>query len=160
MPSLGMLATGNPYIKEIMDLDIEVSKLKLLKANHLSQKYALEDKILKEFPLRISSLEQRIVAVKADIAHAEQHTHPNEDGFSPMEIRSVMFTDKKAAGTELLAVCKSMTTPDPIPLGSYRGFGLSLLFDSMSRQYVITLKNECMHNVPLPAAYLFQPHYV
>jgi len=144
-----MLATGNPYIKEKMDLDIEVSKLKLLKANHLSQKYALEDKILKEFPLRISSLEQRIVAVKADIAHAEQHTHPNEDGFSPMEIRGVMFTDKKAAGTELLAICKSMTTPDPIPLGTYRGFAMSLLFDSMSRQYVITLKNECTHNVPL-----------
>lgn len=144
-----MLATGNPYIKEKMDLDIEVSKLKLLKANHLSQKYALEDKILKEFPLRISSLEQRIVAVKADIAHAEQHTHPNEDGFSSMEIRGVMFTDKKAAGTEILAVCKSMTTPDPIPLGTYRGFAMSLLFDSMSRQYVITLKNECTHNVPL-----------
>ena len=144
-----MLATGNPHIKEKMDLDIEVSKLKLLKANHLSQKYSLEDKILKEFPMRISSLEQRIVGVKADIACAEEHTHPNEDGFCPMEIKGTVYTDKKAAGTELLAVCKSMTTPDPIPLGSYRGFEMSLMFDSMSRQYVITLKNECTHNVSL-----------
>jgi hypothetical protein len=99
--------------------------------------------------MRISSLEQRIVGVKADIACAEEHTRPNEDGFSPMEIKGTVFTDKKEAGTELLAVCKSMTTPDPIHLGSYRGFGMSLLFDTMSRQYVITLKNECTHNVPL-----------
>ena len=144
-----MLATGNPYIKEKMDLDIEVAKLKLLKSNHLSQKYALEDKILKEFPMRISSLEQRIVAVKADIAFAEQHTHPNEDGFSPMVIKGVTFNEKKEAGTELLAICKSMTSPDPIPLGTYRGFDMTLLFDSMSRQYVVTMKHECTHNVPL-----------
>lgn len=144
-----MLATGNPYIKEKMDLDIEVAKLKLLKSNHLSQKYALEDKILKEFPIRISSLEQRIVAVKADIAFAEQHTHPNEDGFSPMVIKGVTFNEKKEAGTELLAICKSMTSPDPIPLGTYRGFDMTLLFDSMSRQYVVTMKHECTHNVPL-----------
>ena len=115
----------------------------------MSQKYALEDKILKEFPIRISSLEQRIVAVKADIAFAEQHTHPNEDGFSPMVIKGVTFNEKKEAGTELLAICKSMTSPDPIPLGTYRGFDMTLLFDSMSRQYVVTMKHECTHNVPL-----------
>ncbi|MBR0167468.1 MAG: hypothetical protein IJQ08_02235, partial [Synergistaceae bacterium] len=87
------LCTGNPYIKEKMDLDIDVSRLKLLKANHLSQRYALEDKILKEIPKRIVSLEQRIEGYKADIAHAEQNTHPNEDGFSPMVIKGETFTD-------------------------------------------------------------------
>ena len=144
-----MLATGNPYIKEKMDLDIEVAKLKLLKSNHLSQRYALEDKILKEFPMRISALEQRITAVKADIEHAERYSVPNDDGFCPMEIKGVLFTDKKAAGTELLAACKAMTSPNSIALGSYRGFEMALLFDSMARQYVVTLRHDCSHNVPL-----------
>ena len=144
-----MLATGNPYIKEKMDLDIEVAKLKLLKSNHLSQKYALEDKILKEFPMRISSLEQRIAGLKADITCVKQNTLPNEDGFSPMIMAGGTITDKKAAGEAILGLCKSMTNPAPIHIGEYRGFDMSLSFDSMSRQYVITLKNECTHNVPL-----------
>ena len=143
------LCTGNPHIKEKMDLDIDVARLKLLKANHLSQHYALEDKILKEIPQKIASLEQRIEGYKADIIHAESQTHPNEDGFSPMIIKGEIFNDKKAAGTEILAVCKSMTNTDPIPLGSYRGFEMELFFDSFSREYKITLKNELRHTTAL-----------
>jgi len=143
------LCTGNPHIKEKMDLDIDVSRLKLLKANHLSQHYALEDKILKEIPQKIASLEQRIDGYKADIAHAEANTHLNDEGFSPMVIKGETFTDKKAAGTEILAVCKMMTNPEPIPLGSYRGFEMELRFDTFSKEYKITLKNELRHTTPL-----------
>ena len=143
------LCTGNPHIKEKMDLDIDVARLKLLKANHLSQHYALEDKILKEIPQKIASLEQRIAGYKTDIAHAEANTHPNEDGFSPMVIKGETFTDKKAAGTEILAVCKTMTNPEPIPLGTYRGFEMELFFDTMSREYKITMKKELRHTTPL-----------
>lgn len=143
------LCTGNPHIKEKMDLDIDVSRLKLLKANHLSQHYALEDKILKEIPQKIASLEQRIAGYKADIAHAEANTHPNDEGFSPMVIKGETFTDKKAAGTEILAICKTMTNPEPIPLGTYRGFEMELFFDTMSREYKITLKHELRHTTPL-----------
>ena len=143
------LCTGNPHIKGKMDLDIDVARLKLLKANHLSQHYALEDKILKEIPQKIASLEQRIAGYKTDIAHAEANTHPNEDGFSPMVIKGETFTDKKAAGTELLAVCKTMTNPEPIKIGSYRGFEMELFFDTFSREYKITLKNELRHTTPL-----------
>ena len=144
-----MLATGNPHIKEKMDLDIDVAKLKLLKANHLSQRYALEDKILKEFPVKIASLEQRIAGITDDMVAVQQNTVPNEDGFCPMVIRGLTYTDKKQAGSEILAFCKSMTTPDARPLGTYRGFQMEVQFDSFSREYVITLKNNCRYNVPL-----------
>ena len=143
------LCAGNPHIKEKMDLDIDVARLKLLKANHLSQRYALEDKILKDFPQKIASLEQRIIGYKNDIQRAEANTHSNEDGFSPMLIQGTTFNDKKAAGSEILAVCKSMTNPDPIPLGSYRGFEMELYFDTISKEYKITLKNELRHTVAL-----------
>ena len=143
------LCAGNPHIKEKMDLDIDVARLKLLKANHLSQRYALEDKILKEIPQRIASLEQRIAGYQKDIEHAEVNTHPNEDGFSPMVIQGTTFTEKKAAGSEILAVCKSMTSPEAIPLGTYRGFEMELSFDTFSKEYKITLKNELRHTVAL-----------
>lgn len=90
-----------------------------------------------------------VAGYKTDIAHAEANTHPNEEGFSPMVIKGETFTDKKAAGTEILAVCKTMTNPDPIPLGSYRGFEMELFFDTFSREYKITLKNELRHTTPL-----------
>jgi N12 class adenine-specific DNA methylase len=143
------LCTGNPHIKEKMDLDIDVARLKLLKANHLSQHYALEDKILKEIPQRIASLEQRIAGYQADMKHLEASTVPNEDGFSPMVIQGETFTDKKAAGTEILAVCKTMTNPEPKVIGSYRGFEMELFFDTFSREYKITLKNELRHTTAL-----------
>ena len=143
------LCTGNPHIKEKMDLDIAVQKLKLLKANHLSQKYALEDQIIKDFPQRMSSLEQRIEGYKADMAHLIEHTHPNEDGFSPMEIEGMVHTEKKAAGSAILETCHAMTSPDAVPLGQYRGFAMELSFDSFSREYKITMKNELRHTISI-----------
>ncbi len=143
------LCTGNPHIKEKMDLDIAVQRLKLLKANHLSQKYALEDQIIKEFPQKIAAYEQRIDGYKADIAHLAEHTHPNEDGFSPMEVEGTVYTDKKAAGSAILAACHAMTSPDAVPLGQYRGFAMELSFDSFSREFKVTLKNKLRHTTSL-----------
>ena len=143
------LCTGNPHIKEKMDLDIDVQRLKLLKSNHLSQKYALEDAILKEFPQKIASLEQRIEGYKADIGCLMDNTCPNADGFSPMRIGGTVYTDKKSAGTAILDACKTMTTPDAVSLGQYRGFAMELFFDSFSREYQITLKNKLRHTTSL-----------
>ena len=143
------LCAGNPLIKEKMDLDIDVSRLKLLKANHLSQRYALEDQIIKEFPQKIKSLEQRIEGYKADMTQLAQNTLPNEDGFSPMIMAGGTVTDKKAAGEAIIGLCKSMTNPDPIHIGEYRGFDMELFFDSFSREYKITLKHELRHTVTL-----------
>ena len=143
------LCAGNPHIKEKMDLDIDVSRLKLLKANHLSQRYALEDQIIKEFPQKIKSLEQRIEGYKADMAQLAQNTLPNEDGFSPTIMAGGTVTDKKAAGEAIIGLCKSMTNPDPIHIGEYRGFDMELFFDSFSREYKITLKHELRHTVTL-----------
>ena len=143
------LCTGNPHIKEKMDLDIDVQKLRLLKANHLSQKYALEDKIIKEFPQKIASLEQRIEGYVADIAYAAQHTTPNEDGFSPMVVDGITYTEKKAAGSAILAACKAMTSPEPIKLGEYRGFPMELSFDSFTREFKITLQGKLRHATAL-----------
>lgn len=143
------LCAGNPHIKEKMDLDIDVSRLKLLKANHLSQRYALEDQIIKEFPQKIKSLEQRIEGYKADMTQLVQNTIPNEDGFSPVIMAGGTVTDKKAAGEAIIGLCKSMTNPDPIHIGEYRGFDMELFFDSFSREYKITLKHELRHTVTL-----------
>ena len=143
------LCAGNPHIKEKMDLDIDVSRLKLLKANHLSQRYALEDQIIKEFPQKIKSLEQRIDGYKADMAQLAQNTLPNEDGFSSMIMAGGTVTEKKAAGEAIIGLCKSMTNPDPIHIGEYRGFDMELFFDSFSREYKITLKHELRHTVTL-----------
>ena len=143
------LCAGNPHIKEKMDLDIDVSRLKLLKANHLSQRYALEDQILKEFPQKIKSLEQRIEGYQADIDQRKRNTEPNEDGFSPMIMPGGTVREKKAAGDAILGLCKSMTSPDPIPIGQYRGFDMELSFDTFSREYKITLIHQLRHTVTL-----------
>ena len=140
------LCTGNPYIKEKMDLDIEVQKLRLMKANHLSQKYSLEDQIIKKFPQEIAEYEQHIAGYKADMAYIQEHTHPNEDGFSPMEISGVLYTDKKAAGNAILAACSAMKSPDRVPLGQYRGFVMDISFNSMQREFEITLKNNMSYS--------------
>ena len=143
------LCTGNPYIKEKMDLDIDVQRLRLMKASHLSQRYALEDKIIKEFPQQIAAYEQLLKGLDADIAHAKEHTHPNEDGFSPMVVEGICHSSKKAAGSAILEVCSNMTSPDPIPLGMYRGFSMKLHFDSMKREFIITLQGQLSYPVPL-----------
>ena len=143
------LCTGNPHIKEKMDLDIDVQRLKLLKANHLSQRYALEDQIIKYLPQKAASLEQRIEGYTADMNRLKENTHPNEDGFSPMEVEGTIYTDKKAAGSAILAACHAMTSPDPVPLGQYRGFAMELSFESFSKEYRITLKGALTHTTGL-----------
>ena len=145
------LATGNPYIKEKMDLDVAVSKLKLLKQNHLSQKYALEDKIIKFYPQEIKRFEERIDGYNSDIERAKNNTILNDDGFSDMVIEDVYYSEKKAAGTAILAACKAMTSPEPKEIGSYRGFKLELSFETFEKQYVLTLVGSLRHSVPLGA---------
>ena len=139
------LCTGNPYIKEKMDLDIEVSRLKLLKANHLSQRYALEDQIIHQFPKEIRNLEQREEGYTYDIQRVEVSSHPNKDGFCPMEIEGTVYAEKKAAGSAILEACHAMKSPDPVPLGKYRGFTMELYFDPLSREYKITLVGSLRH---------------
>ena len=143
------LCTGNPHIKEKMDLDVAVQRLNLLKSNHLSQKYELEDQINKYFPREIAEYEQTIAGYQADMAYLIANTHPDADGFSPMEIEGTVYTEKKAAGSAILAACKAMTSPDPVPLGQYRGFAMSLSFHSLSREFHISLKNQLHYDVAL-----------
>ena len=143
------LASGNPMIKEKMDLDIEVSKLKLLKANHLSQKYALEDAISKGFPKQIAETQARIAGYGADIATVKENTHPNEDGFSPLTLAGVTYADKKEAGAALLTMCQTMLSPEATQIGSYRGLTLELAFDTFAREYRLTMIGQLRHTVTL-----------
>ena len=145
------LCSGNPEIKEKMDLDVAVARLKLLKANHLSQRYSLEDQIIKEFPQKISSYEQRIEGYREDMTRLAEHTHPNEDGFSPMTVEGTTYTEKKAAGSAILEACQNMTSPDAVPIGQYRGFAMDLFFDSFSKEYKISLKGSLTHTTSLGA---------
>ena len=143
------LASGNPMIKEKMDLDIEVSKLKLLKANHLSQKYALEDAISKGFPKQIAETQARIAGYGADIATVKGNTHPNADGFSPLTLAGVTYADKKEAGAALLTMCQTMLSPAATQIGSYRGLTLELAFDTFAREYRLTMIGQLRHTVTL-----------
>ena len=143
------LASGNPMIKEKMDLDIEVSKLKLLKANHLSQKYALEDAISKGFPKQIAETQARITGYGADIATVKGNTHPNADGFSPLTLAGVTHADKKEAGAALLTMCQTMLSPEATQVGSYRGLTLELAFDTFAREYRLTMIGQLRHTVTL-----------
>lgn len=143
------LASGNPMIKEKMDLDIEVSKLKLLKANHLSQKYALEDAISKGFPKQIAETQARIAGYGADIATVKENTHPNGDSFSPLTLAGVTHADKKEAGAALLTMCQTMLSPEATQVGSYRGLMLELSFDTFAREYRLTMIGQLRHTVTL-----------
>ena len=143
------LASGNPLIKEKMDLDIEVSKLKLLKGNHLSQRYALEDAISKTFPKSIAETQERLAGYGADITTVREHTVPNADGFSPMTLAGKVYAEKKAAGTELLTLCQNMLTPEPMQIGLYRGLTLKLSFDSFSQEYRLAMIGQLRHVVTL-----------
>ena len=144
-----MLATGNPYIKEKMDLDIQVQKLKLLKSNFLSEKYSLEDKIIKYYPQRITSLENRINGLTADVETAKQHPKPTNDRFVGMEVKGVFYSEKADAGKAIIEACKEMTSPAPVPLGKYRGFETELSFDTTERSYCVTVKGETSKQVSL-----------
>ena len=143
------LASGNPMIKEKMDLDIEVSKLKLLKSNHLSQRYALEDAISKTFPKNIAEAQERISGYEADIAAVKENTHPNADGFSPLVLMGVPHTDKKEAGAALLTMCQTMLSPEATQIGSYRSLTLELSFDTFAREYRLTMIGQLRHTVTL-----------
>lgn len=144
-----MLATGNPHFKEKMDLDIQVSKLKLLKSNSLSQKYDLEDKIIKYYPQKIAGLKSRIKGLEQDVETAKQHPKSNADNFSGMVVRGMHFDKKDEAGGAILNACKAMKSSDAVPLGEYRGFNMELSFDTFKRSYVVTVKGKTSKDVEL-----------
>ena len=135
-----MLATGNPYIKEKMDLDIQVQKLKLLKSNFLSEKYRLEDKIIKYYPQQITSLQNEIEGLKQDVETAKRNPKPTDDHFVGMEINGVFYSEKAEAGKAIIEACKLMSSPEPIYLGKYRGFDMELSFNTLERTYMIKIK--------------------
>jgi N12 class adenine-specific DNA methylase len=145
-----MLATGNPYIKEKMDLDIQVQKLKLLKANYLSEKYNLEDKIIKFYPQKIAALNNTIKALEQDLATAKAHPKPSDDSFVGIEIDGKYISEKADAGKAILEFCKQMNNPDPIAIGKYRGFDMELQFSSgVVHCYEIALKGATTQKVSL-----------
>lgn len=143
------LCSGNPHIKEKMDLDIEVQKLKLLRSNHMSQRYALEDQLIRKFPNEIASMHQWIDGLEADMALLKDKTQPNADGFCPMVIGGQTYTEKKAAGTAILEACNALTSADPVPLGSYRGFKLTLCFDGFEKLFKISMQGTLTYKVGL-----------
>ncbi len=143
------LATGNPYIKEKMDLDIQVSKLKLMKANHTSQKYRLEDNIAKHYPQQIAILKERIGGMEADIQTAKANLPADKEQFV-MKIGDKAYTDKKEAGTALIEMCKEMKTVNvPATVGEYAGFKMSVSFDSLNHKFVMNLKGQLSHNLEI-----------
>ena len=142
-----MLATGNPYIKEKMDLDIQVQKLKLLKSNFLSEKYRLEDKIIKYYPQQITSLQNKIEGLKQDVETAKRNPKPTDDHFVGMEVKGVFYSEKAEAGKAIIEACKLMSSPEPIYLGKYRGFDMELSFDTLERTYMIKIKGSTSRNV-------------
>ena len=144
-----MLATGNPYIKEKMDLDIQVQKLKMLKSNFLSEKYGLEDKVIKFYPQQIAYLKSRVEGLTKDVETAKSHPKPIDEQPLGMMVLGVSYSEKAEAGQAIINACKSMNSPDAIPLGEYRGFQMELYFDTVQRNYVVKLKGETSRDVPL-----------
>ena len=144
-----MLATGNPYIKEKMDLDIQVQKLKMLKSNFLSEKYGLEDKVIKFYPQQIAYLKSRVEGLTKDVETAKLHPKPIDEQPLGMMVSGVSYSEKAEAGQAIINACKSMNSPDAIPLGEYRGFQMELYFDTVQRNYVVQLKGETSRDVPL-----------
>ena len=143
------LASGNPLIKDKMNLDIEVSKLKMLKSTFLNQKYALEDKIIKFFPTEIAEARERLVSYGEDIKTVKENTRPNADGFTPMELKGTVYNDKKEAGTELLSICSSKVNADRESIGNYKGLHLDLEFDKFSRTFVLGMEGKQRYKVEL-----------
>lgn len=144
-----MLATGNPYIKEKMDLDIQVQKLKMLKSNFLSEKYGLEDKVIKFYPQQIAYLKSRVEGLTKDVETAKSHPKPIDEQPLGMMVSGVSYSEKAEAGQAIINACKSMNSPNAIPLGEYRGFQMELYFDTVQRNYVVKLKGETSRDVPL-----------
>ena len=143
------LATGNPYIKEKMDLDIQVSKLKLMKANHTSQKYRLEDNITKHYPQQITILKERISGMQADIQTAKENLPADKEQFT-MKVGDKLYTDKKEAGTALVEMCKEIKSVNaPAMIGEYAGFKMSVSFDSFNHKFVMNVKGQLSHNLEI-----------
>ena len=140
------LATGNPHIKEKMDLEIEVSRLKLYKSNFLSQKYSLENRLLKQFPKEIQQVEERIAAFKEDMALLAEH---QSEDFPGMEICGTYFAEKKEAGTAIIEACKAQTSQAARDIGKYKGFALLLSFDPLSQQFKLTMRGHLSHTIDL-----------
>ena len=141
------LATGNPQIIERANLETEVNKLKMLRASFLSQKYELEDKVLKYYPQQIQQYEERIAGTTADIARRDKNTQG--DGFPPMNGKGMTYTEKAQAGQALLDACSKMESTEPVSIGSYRGFGMELSYEAFSKEYQVSLKGALTHRVPL-----------
>ena len=144
------LCAGDPRIKERMDLDVEVSRLKLMKADHQSKQYRLEDQLLKYFPEEIEKNKGFIAGLEADMATLAEHPHP-EDGFAGIEVRGDALTDKENAGAALLDACKEVKNSEPVQIGSYRGFAMSVIFDAFRKEYTLLLKGQMTHRVTLGA---------
>ena len=145
------LATGNPAVKEKMELDVDVAKLKLLKANYMNNQYRLEDDIARKFPQQIATLTEIIDSYRVDIAHYQEHKIPDADHFF-MEISGKVFTDKKEAGTALLASCKEIQSLDTaMDVGTYQGFNMRVQFDSWSKAFYLSMKHESVSKIQLGA---------
>ena len=142
------LCAGDPRIKERMDLDVDVARLKLMKADHQSKQYRLEDQLLKTFPEEIEKNKDFIAGLEADMKTLAEHPHP-EDGFAGMEVRGDTLTDKENAGAALLDACKEVKGSDPVPVGSYRGFAMSVQFDAWKQEYTLLLKGQMTHRATL-----------
>ena len=142
------LCAGDPRIKERMDLDVEVSRLKLMKADHQSKQFRLEDNLLTYFPEQIEKNKGYIRGLEADMQTLSSHPHP-EDGFAGMEIRGDTLVDKENAGAALLDACKEVKGPDPVQIGSYRGFAMYVSFRAFEKQYELTLRGEMSHTAVL-----------
>ena len=143
------LATGNPYIKEKMELDIEVSKLQLMKQSFLSERYRLEDQIIRHYPAEIKWQEMLIRQYEADNEQVKEYTPKSRDVFPVMEIKGIRYEDKGEAGEAVLNACNAMTSPKPIPLGTYRGFCMELGYNSLEKEFEVTLKGEGSYHVSL-----------
>lgn len=142
------LAAGNPDIIEKTELDTQVAKLKLLKQNYLSEKYALEDKVIKYYPNEIKRLENRIEDMKEDIKVFNNNNTP-DNSFEKMNIKDTDFTERKEAGEKIIEICKSMTNPEPLEIGEYKGFKIILSFDTMDRKFYASMKNNLSYKTEL-----------
>ena len=146
-----MLATGDARFKEKMDLDIQVSKLRVLKQSYLSEHYDLEDRVMKYYPQTIKEYEERIAGYENDVALAEQHKPQGEDKFCPMTLKGVTYTEKADAGEMLLAICKEYPMSAPTEIGSYRGFRMEIYYDTVNAHYCMNLCGKAKHKVDLSA---------
>ena len=143
------LATGNKYILEKTELDSEVAKLKIVRQSYQSQIYDLQEKVARTYPNMIKELQEKVQALEDDMKQLENNTIPNADGFSKMIIKGIEYTEKEQAGKAILEACKTKTNPDLEDIGEYRGFRLELGFNSVEREFTMTIKNKYSYNIML-----------